>query len=42
MANQDPSLHTLLMEIAHLLKSPAALFHPKVVFRVVTGGVGLI
>ncbi len=42
MANQDPSLHALLMEIAHLLKSPAALFHPKVVFRVVTGGVGLI
>jgi 2-polyprenyl-6-methoxyphenol hydroxylase-like FAD-dependent oxidoreductase len=30
----DPSLHTLFMEIAHLLKSPLALYHPQVIFRV--------
>ncbi|MBV8882992.1 MAG: monooxygenase [Chroococcidiopsidaceae cyanobacterium CP_BM_RX_35] len=36
MANEDPKLHTLFLETAHLLKSPIALFHPKVVFRVVT------
>lgn len=34
MANSDPNLHTLFIEVAHLLKSPLALYHPKVVFRV--------
>ena len=34
LANSDPDLHTLFMEIAQLLKSPLALYHPKVVFRV--------
>jgi len=38
MTNQDPSFHTLLLEIVHLLKSPVALFHPKVVFQVITRG----
>lgn len=33
-ANSDPTLHTLMMEVVHLLKSPLALYHPKVVLRV--------
>ncbi len=33
MANEDPDLHTLFMEVAHLLKSPLALYHPKVMLR---------
>jgi 2-polyprenyl-6-methoxyphenol hydroxylase-like FAD-dependent oxidoreductase len=33
-ANQDTSLQTLFIEIAHLLKSPLALYHPKIVWRV--------
>ncbi len=36
LANQDSSLHTLFMEIGHLLKSPFALYHPKVMFRVLS------
>lgn len=32
--NEDPELHTLLMEIAHLLKSPIALYHPGTIIRV--------
>ncbi len=36
LANQDPSLHTLFMEISHLLKSPVVLFHPQLVFQVLT------
>lgn len=38
LANSDSNLHTLFMEIAHLLKSPIALYHPKIVFRVLRGG----
>ena len=34
LANSDPNLHTLFIEVAHLLKSPLALYHPKIVFRV--------
>lgn len=34
LANEDPSLHTLFMEVGHLLKSPFALYHPKVMFRI--------
>ena len=37
-ANADPDLHTLFIEIVHLLKSPLALYHPKVVFRVLGRG----
>ncbi len=33
-ANSDAELHTLFMEIAHLLKSPLALYQPKVMLRV--------
>ena len=40
LANSDSDLHTLFMEIAHLLKSPVALYHPKVVFRVLGRSVG--
>lgn len=32
--NSDASLHTLLIEVAHLLKSPLALYHPSVILRV--------
>lgn len=39
-ANSDANLHTLFIEIAHLLKSPLALYHPKVVFRVLSRNVG--
>ena len=40
LANEDGDLHTLFMEITHLLKSPLALFHPKVIFRVLGRGLG--
>ncbi|HEY9891618.1 MAG TPA: monooxygenase [Candidatus Sericytochromatia bacterium] len=33
-ANQDAAMHTFLLEIAHLLKSPLAVYHPKIVLRV--------
>lgn len=33
-ASHDASLHTLFVEIAHLLKSPLALYNPKIVLRV--------
>lgn len=32
--NSDPSLHTTLLQVAHLLKSPLALYQPSVVLRV--------
>lgn len=32
--NSDTILHTTLMEVVHLLKSPLALYHPSVIFRV--------
>jgi len=32
----NADLHTLLMEIAHLLKSPLAIYHPQVVFSVLS------
>ncbi len=35
-ANDDANLHTLFMEIAQLLKSPFALYHPQVIFHVLT------
>ena len=34
LAHEEPDFHTLLVEIGQLVKSPAALFHPKVVLRV--------
>lgn len=34
LANEDPNLHTLFMEVGHLLKSPFALYHPEVIFRI--------
>ncbi len=40
LANEDGDLHTLFMEITHLIKSPLALFHPKVVFRLLGRGLG--
>lgn len=36
----DSDLHTLIMEVAHLLKPPLALYHPKVVLRVLSKGKG--
>jgi hypothetical protein len=36
----DSDLHTLMMEVAHLLKSPLALYYPKVVLRVLSKGKG--
>jgi len=36
-SNEDPALHTLIMEIAHQLESPAALYQPQVIFRVLVG-----
>lgn len=36
-ANSDPDLHALMMQVGHILKSPLALYHPKVVWRVITG-----
>ncbi len=32
--HRDPSLHSLFTEVVHLLKSPLALYHPRVIFRV--------
>lgn len=32
--NSDTILHTTLMEVVHLLKSPLVLYHPSVIFRV--------
>lgn len=34
MASEQSSIQTLVMEIAHLLKSPIALYHPSIVLRV--------
>jgi len=34
MASEQSSIQTLVMEIAHLLKSPIALYHPNIVLRV--------
>ncbi len=34
MASEQSSIQTLFMEIAHLLKSPIALYHPNIVLRV--------
>lgn len=34
----DSNLHILMMEVAHLLKSPLALYHPKVILRVLSNG----
>ena len=39
LTNSDPKMNALLMEVAHLLKSPLALYHPQVVFQVLTKGV---
>ena len=36
LTNSDPKMNALLMEVAHLLKSPLALYHPQVVFQVLT------
>ncbi len=36
IANTDSDLHTLVIEVAQLLKSPLALYHPKVVLRVLS------
>jgi len=38
LTNEDPQMYTLIMEIGHQLKSPAALYHPKVLFQVLGGG----
>lgn len=35
-AHSDISLHTLFLEISHLLKSPLALYHPKVIWKVLS------
>lgn len=39
LTNSDPNMNALLMEVAHLLKSPLALYHPQVVFQVLKKGV---
>jgi hypothetical protein len=39
LTNSDPKMNALLMEVGHLLKSPLALYHPQVVFQVLTKGV---
>jgi 2-polyprenyl-6-methoxyphenol hydroxylase-like FAD-dependent oxidoreductase len=36
LTNSDPKMNALLMEVAHLLKSPLALYHPQVMFQVLT------
>lgn len=35
-ANSDSTLNTLTIEVAHLLKSPLAFYHPKVILRVLS------
>ncbi|MEM6754951.1 MAG: monooxygenase [Cyanobacteria bacterium P01_C01_bin.38] len=35
--NQDADLYTLFIEISHLLKSPLALYHPRVLLKVLKG-----
>ncbi len=37
LANSDSDLHSLMIEVGQLLKSPLALYHPKVVLRVLNG-----
>lgn len=34
--NSDSTLNTLTIEVAHLLKSPLAFYHPKVILRVLS------
>lgn len=36
LTNSDPHAHTQLIQIVNLLRSPLQLYHPKVIFRVVT------
>ncbi len=36
LTNSDPKMNALLMEVAHLLKSPLALYHPQVAWKVLT------
>lgn len=36
LANSDSEIYTFLLEVAHLLKSPLHLYHPKVLFRILT------
>jgi len=36
LTNSDPKINALLMEVAHLLKSPLALYHPQIAFKVLT------
>jgi hypothetical protein len=36
LTNSDPKMNALLMEVAHLIKSPLALYHPQVAFKVLT------
>jgi len=36
LTNSDPKMNALLMEVAHLLKSPLALYHPQIAFKVLT------
>jgi 2-polyprenyl-6-methoxyphenol hydroxylase-like FAD-dependent oxidoreductase len=34
--NIDPNLYKLFTEVSHLLKSPLALYHPKIILKVLT------
>lgn len=36
LANRDPELHKTVVKIIHLLRSPLALYHPKIIFQVLT------
>ena len=36
LTNSDPKMNALWMEVAHLLKSPLAFYHPQIAFKVLT------
>ena len=35
-STNDPQMHLLLLEVNHLLRSPLFLYHPSVIWRVLT------
>ncbi|MEO0970178.1 MAG: hypothetical protein AAFX80_18075 [Cyanobacteria bacterium J06639_18] len=38
LAHSDPDVLSLFLEVSQLLKSPFALYHPKIMWRVLSQG----
>lgn len=38
LANSEPEIYTFLLEVAHLLRPPLHLYHPKVLLRILFNG----